>query len=571
MNPNGQRKQADREWFAMKKALGLKPQSPSGDLLLSVPQTRLMGEARHAERVLELGCAGGEITLALKLDLKSAYGIDASPAAVAHCKKHIDGAFRDCYEHVDEADWAKEHFGGNFDVVIVGPSIMFLANPAVAINAARINVRDGGTILLCAPKQRFSREMVEALSNEVGEGYRAHIDGDVESWYLSIEMSLVPFSYVLVTAEAAQVAEANEVARGIRYKSGAWNWCKALKGEAVFIEDRDKIEAADVVHVQVSGAMLDYPRRLRAMLKDHQQLVVNVDYSVDMMSSMMQYPELFLEQVNYADRIFSVEPHGADFFSHMLRRPCPEMPHPLDLDTLKKLRVEKKDRSDVLVLGHRLDQCGHLGLWHWHGMGQTLHYVGPNQKAPGMTTAFDANFHYVHEPMSGLDMVKLTARMFAVSDCYSHAVTGRFATEAAALGIPCIGFRQGEAQRRCFPLTTYDKADIVPCRDVADALLHDGVFYEEVCDIARTKVEHYNYENAVSRFQEMLDDAGWSHDPRLGVPEGTQEARFEAGCGVGHPEAEVEDRQGDGEPGEPLQLQGRRDDGGEPGRELSAA
>lgn len=572
MNPNGQRNLADREFLALKKALGLRPQTFKSDLRLSVPQTRLMADAKHAKRVLEVGCAGGELVLALRLAGVDATGIDESPKAIDHCQLHLDGEYRSDYAQMNYLD-VGNLYKKPYDLVILCGTLDTQENPIPLVREAWEAVDVGGQLLISAGKHRFGMGDMRAIVSSLEGIVPFYVDQDDSFLYLTARRADLSNRYLFVTSRAAQAEQCNDVAWDRRHKSGIWNWTRAFQGESRYMEDLGDISDFDLVHVQLSGEMLDYPRRLKKIMHDQQTLVINPDYSLDLWGGFMRYPDLLWHQLDCADALFCQEANTAKFVSHMLNRPCLTMAHPVNIDLIKRSIVPKEQRRDALIIAHR-DMRGHLGFYHYDHTDLRRHYSGPNpQGEANSVTLYDQIFHVIHDYMSGTDMLNLMASKKICSDTYSYTTTGRVATELAALGVPSIGYPQLDAQAMCFPETTFEEMDLVGIRNCVERLLEDGIFYDEVSAYARKAVEHYGLEVSKQRFLTMVEeqrDGSWRDDPRLGVPEGTEAHGPDVDSAVGDIETSVGDLPEDRGTGEFVLVQSPSDDDLQRGRILPA-
>lgn len=101
-----------RQWSTARWARhqARRPISPAEAALLSRHREQLRGD------VLELGCAGGELTTSLSLRARSLVGLSPSAPAIAHCRgRHPEGVFlhRD-FRELDTFD------DGSFDAVVAG-------------------------------------------------------------------------------------------------------------------------------------------------------------------------------------------------------------------------------------------------------------------------------------------------------------------------------------------------------------------------------------------------------------------------------------------------------------------
>ena len=83
---------------------------------------------------------------------------------------------------------------------------------------------------------------------------------------------------------------------------------------------------------------------------------------------------------------------------------------------------------------------------------------------------------------------------------------GRVPLDAAAVGTPCIGCNSN-GQMECFPdLVCADIEGIGKALGLAERLMSDSHFYEEIQEKALHQLESYSYENSRRRFEKLISE-----------------------------------------------------------------
>jgi len=95
-------------------------------------------------------------------------------------------------------------------------------------------------------------------------------------------------------------------------------------------------------------------------------------------------------------------------------------------------------------------------------------------------------------------------RFFISSYCRVHTY-GRTAVENACLGIPHIGSSVTSAMDRLWPELCVDPQDAYGMNILANRLISDQTFFDDVVGFAYEQVEHYSYDARKQAFLEMLD------------------------------------------------------------------
>ena len=106
----------------------------------------LLPHLKSTDRVLDIGCGPGSITLDLAQHVESIVGIDAAPEAIARAE--VDAAGRGLANvefHVADV-YSLELADASFDVVYGHQLLQHLGRPVAALLEAQRVLRPGGTV-----------------------------------------------------------------------------------------------------------------------------------------------------------------------------------------------------------------------------------------------------------------------------------------------------------------------------------------------------------------------------------------------------------------------------------------
>jgi 2-polyprenyl-3-methyl-5-hydroxy-6-metoxy-1,4-benzoquinol methylase len=111
-------------------------------------QTKLVLMCGHDRKVLDVGCAGGTVTQALKRRGCRVTGIEIDPDAAERARAACD---RVIVGDLDAMDLSAELEGEKFDVIIFGDIIEHLKSPAILLAQVRELLAPGGFIGVSVP------------------------------------------------------------------------------------------------------------------------------------------------------------------------------------------------------------------------------------------------------------------------------------------------------------------------------------------------------------------------------------------------------------------------------------
>jgi hypothetical protein len=106
-------------------------------------------------------------------------------------------------------------------------------------------------------------------------------------------------------------------------------------------------------------------------------------------------------------------------------------------------------------------------------------------------------FNFIIETKKFDSFIPLITDMFAIIETYTLYSYGRVSVEAAALGIPVIGFEGVGSIKKCFPeLACKNPYSILEYHSKITHLIQDVDFYEHVCNYAVESSEEYSFEHS---------------------------------------------------------------------------
>jgi len=342
--------------------------------------------------------------------------------------------------------------------------------------------------------------------------------------------------YVMVTNDGshfpALVTPLEKIVR-----PGSYQWYKAFEadpewtGEVRHIRSLsyEELRKYDVIHINLCGANLNLVSQVKRMIQGSKaKLILNVDYPPDspQFREAFYSPNTFLLALFQADFLFANEPYQQALLTYLINRTnlsgvknpfldrgleVPLIPHPVNVRQLKSLRVPLEDRQDrVVYCFHRYERQQHIPGW------ITLKLRLPTgEYVPRYMVNFlpDARHRDIVAPMFLFDFcgsVATEANWGKYIYTLAHSTVGfeyyvsihshgRFPSECACLGLPCVGTDRSYSVTKLFPKTCHDPLDLEGIRNSLERLLADEAFYREVVDYADKAVEELSWANSLAK------------------------------------------------------------------------
>lgn len=275
-------------------------------------------------------------------------------------------------------------------------------------------------------------------------------------------------SFILLTTNASFYPS---LLRGNIERPGLYNWMRAFqRGEedmekmvrlwSEFSNNPTKLNRYDIVHINLAGGDFGLAVKVKDYLDDSTKLVVNMDYAIENLQSVVkktqQKIELVATDISVADVAFGVEPAQVRLMDWLMEvtkqdKRCQLIPHPIDCEYMSKsvdsggLFIPYDQRLDWLAFcWHRYDQqlvipriiMGNLPkpegqqgllrvLFGWSPEGMTIHNVEDYLEVTVPMKTWRAYLYMLSHCMWGFEY-------------RFHHAASRFVLECASLGIPVV-------------------------------------------------------------------------------------------------------------------------------------
>lgn len=297
--------------------------------------------------------------------------------------------------------------------------------------------------------------------------------------------------------------------------SGLFLWPEVFKrygggGDHYATLAKDHLEKYDVIGVNYTPGASSYVAAIRERLGDHSstKIVMNVDFAIGMWNTIDPYNLRI--NAGMADALFHVEPMGAQRLSRFLGRPVTCMPHPVDIDGIKKLKVQELQTMAIGCQYHRYNNTWDPYFYATHGLRQEFPLMrtvlfGLITTEKSRTVPLNAMFDEVIERTTFSQYLKMLSTCYIAMDITPDFTFGRGVVEAAALGVPVIGSNTIEAARRCFPDLVVNWHDDEGMEKLARELLNDEGWLAEIGTRGMKEAEYYNMKNSYDRMLLALE------------------------------------------------------------------
>jgi len=556
------KKHFEESFDRLRSEHGLQPIPAGGQLQLDPVETQLHARLKEVDgKMIEVGCGAGHLTIALLSGGRDICACDISEKAIKHAKQHIAGQFKDKFfqSPVEQLGGRK----GSYDTVIAHNLIPQVRDPKKALEVLWALVKDGGSLVLTAPvsnrlgddpdqiheySQDGFRRLVEEVTGRVRNKHTA-LAGRVSLLICVKEEIALRYTQVGMHLDDCRAAMSSMETEAL--KTGFWNWQRVFQGDMQTYKQLDYAEL-DCVHVQLAGATMNAVRRIHNEKPDHVQVVAQIDYSVETWNNLGQDLELVMDNLALADHIIAVEPRSAQLLHHLTGRPVHLLPHPVPVDLIKQIQVQEAARFGLLISTHR-DGDWSTPYWVAREYPETYLSGWEGEETSSNFVALTRLYYDEVLPIcSGDEHVRFMALRWAVFEAYRHSVFSRVSAEAAALGVPCVGYDCCWGMKYLFPHLTVPVGDLMGIREKL-AWIADPVAYSKVSQYAQHMVQTLDLEWAGNRFLNMLN--GVENEPigdldvypGLVFSEETEAARREAGSemvsdprAVGRPSAHTQ-------------------------------
>ena len=286
--------------------------------------------------------------------------------------------------------------------------------------------------------------------------------------------------------------------------SGLYSWSIALKGDRAFPRTPDEFEKYNLVHINVTAKNLPLIAKILPLInRNITKILLNIDYSIELWSSNLAYPQLLLQEIDKADYIFAVEDIMAETLSTSLKRKVPCIPHPAPIHLLETLKKHERLKK-IMVSIHRYDM-NTIPVWFACNNALNSQWkttcIGAFQNKDQALHLFDE----VCDLMKFDSLMRMLSNHYAIIDSHTLRSYGRINIEAAALGVPCISSNLISSQRKLFPELTTQLNDVPEMSRLLHQLIKDNDFYTKCVKYAIDQVSYYSYENCVNTLLKFIN------------------------------------------------------------------
>ena len=290
--------------------------------------------------------------------------------------------------------------------------------------------------------------------------------------------------------------------------SGLFNWSLVFNGKRFFPRSRDEMAQFNLVHVNITANnLMLLPSMFKLLDRTKTKVIFNVDYALEMWYPHFKFPAIFLEQLDKADYIFSVEEEMAETLSMLLKRPIACIPHPVAVEEISKRKLTSRfpligamhhiyDSNIILpslAINNAIEQW--RPAWRSTAMGGIA-----NDKEVGHL--YD---NFLDHTPDFERFITYLSNLYAVVESYTLRSYGRVTIECAALGVPVIGSDLVSSQRRCFPLLCTENAQPSKTSVLLKRLIEDKDFWKICAREGQTGAGYYSFEESKKRMLEFLN------------------------------------------------------------------
>jgi len=290
---------------------------------------------------------------------------------------------------------------------------------------------------------------------------------------------------------------------------GFYNWHLAIGGDFnLFKAKQGSLEDWDILFIGMSKPELDgvVATRIREEIgwESKTKLVVCIDYAIELWDRSFQ-PYLLEQELRQADMIFVSEPAMKQSVKALINdsRPVHHIPHPTNVEPIKKMRKEIELRSEEIVaLIHRYDNNWLAPFMTTKDLPWNTHAIFLNGE---MAPQFHAFFKYIKPGLEFMQYLEFASRKKVLVDSYHRIHTyGRSAVDCAAIGLPCVGSNWQWAQKFLWPNLTTEPSYLLDQKEIIIKLMEDDAFYKECLDYSDSKLDFFSYENRKNDFLDKL-------------------------------------------------------------------
>jgi len=268
---------------------------------------------------------------------------------------------------------------------------------------------------------------------------------------------------------------------------------------------KEDLEDFDVVHINYTPSNLQLPELIKEELGNSSstKIVMNVDLDVSIISqNWAYYTQVLTRGLKVVDKIFHVEPKGAQILSHLIDKEVEVCPHPVDVSMLYD-HIKKEREPMVGVLFHRYTPDTLIPYIALRGIPLRRVLFGYIASKP-QTVANAGMYDNIMLYTNFQEHIEEFSKSGLGCDLYSGYSYGRATIEMAALGIPAV-VSNTIAASSLFPETSVHPFDTKGAEEKFKKLISDEEFVNTVIETAHKGCGYYSLKSSYNRFIQMLE------------------------------------------------------------------
>jgi len=204
----------------------------------------------------------------------------------------------------------------------------------------------------------------------------------------------------------------------------------------------------------------------------------------------------YLNMLSGVDFMFTHNNIDQQYYSGLLNKPCEKLPSVMITDFVKT----SNEKKDAVIIGGNL-VAAYRGIDSYmvaRELDLPIYAISsgrkkPNEEALGITHLPWATWLEWMEQLS----------QFKYGVQFGIGGAGSFNLNCAYLGIPCIGLKELESQRLCFPDLSIGDVDLKKGKELIIKLKEDQDFYHHC---SKTAQENYTKHFAVDKFYTTVEN-----------------------------------------------------------------
>jgi len=291
----------------------------------------------------------------------------------------------------------------------------------------------------------------------------------------------------------------------IKHKTGYYQWLQVFKGDIELFSQVEDYEKYDVVQINMTGGDMNLIPEVRNILgkSSSTKIIASTDYAIELWQQRYGHPFLLKHMANCADAVISTEYCLATALTTLLGRKIYKIPHPADLNYLRRQKKQPKNIAGVMY--HRYDDQIYPPYLAIKNTGYTPALLGFIRKESRHWGIVNSLFPNIVGYTEHNEILKHMGRCKFLYEPTTIHTYGRVSVEAAAMGIPCVGSIFSEAQRTLFPELTSNPYDFIKIHKIIEKLSNKD-YVKKILETAKERVEVYSHKSCREAFMNVLEE-----------------------------------------------------------------